>query len=411
MITIFFSFFLILAVITIISIESANLSTNQNINSFQQAYNLPKQEYYNFLGVLSNTNGITLSNKTLSILNGTIQNIYNNLFQAINISETGLNTSNVMLILPKKPSNIISYVPVTVYNQQSVSTPDPFQQLINASNIVYANYSNQKMENIEFFYLNGTIIPSWLENYTPHYAVWWIKLGSVPASSALTVYMGFAKQSSNLLNNVNDGEAPQLSSTYAEYDDGNNVFNFYSAFKGTSLNTNKWTISGSYIINNGITLNVSTTTVLTSVPTFSSGSVFDFYGEPSNNNGGAGLDFGVGDCINCNPVGDSWMVGTSNSGGSVYSLYLNSTHTATNYAQSYATWTVGLSTNGTQAFSEYNYGDEYTVTNANFVASANNYLIRLNGADSLNTFVQWIRERAYPPNGVMPYVGFGGNLP
>ena len=44
--------------------------------------------------------------------------------------------------------------------------------------------------------------------------------------------MGIASTSINLFNTVNDGEAPQLSPTYAEYDDGANVFNFYSDFKG-----------------------------------------------------------------------------------------------------------------------------------------------------------------------------------
>ena len=37
--------------------------------------------------------------------------------------------------------------------------------------------------------------------------------------------MGITSTSTNLFNTVNDGEAPQLSSTYAEYDDGFNVFN------------------------------------------------------------------------------------------------------------------------------------------------------------------------------------------
>ncbi len=78
------------------------------------------------------------------------------------------------------------------------------------------------------------IIPSWLENYTSTHAIWWIKVGSIPASSSITVYMGFASNSTNLFNNKTIGEAPQLSPTYAEYDDGANVFLSYGDFLGTA---------------------------------------------------------------------------------------------------------------------------------------------------------------------------------
>ena len=63
-------------------------------------------------------------------------------------------------------------------------------------------------QNVEFFYYNGSIIPSWLENYTSSHALWWLKLGSIPAGSSETVYVGFAPSTTNLFNTVNDGEAP-----------------------------------------------------------------------------------------------------------------------------------------------------------------------------------------------------------
>ena len=81
------------------------------------------------------------------------------------------------------------------------------------------NTGNHFGQNVEFFYANGTIIPSWLENYTSGHAIWWVKTGSIAASSTLTIYMGFANKTTNLFNNKTTGEAPQLSSTYGEYDD------------------------------------------------------------------------------------------------------------------------------------------------------------------------------------------------
>ena len=65
-------------------------------------------------------------------------------------------------------------------------------------------------QNVEFFYYNGTIIPSWLENYTSTNALWWLKIAAIPAGSSETVYVGFAPISISLFNTVNDGEAPPV---------------------------------------------------------------------------------------------------------------------------------------------------------------------------------------------------------
>jgi hypothetical protein len=103
-------------------------------------------------------------------------------------------------------------------------------------------------QNVEFFYYNGTIIPSWLENYTSTNAIWWLKIAAIPAGSSETVYVGFAPTTTNLFNTVNDGEAPQLTCPnsneanittsncpeYGKYDDGLNVFLYYNNFSTRS---------------------------------------------------------------------------------------------------------------------------------------------------------------------------------
>ena len=124
------------------------------------------------------------------------------------------------------PTGLSYYVPLNISNSQTSATPNPFQQMINITSAdngwtyINTNQTTSFGENVEFFYPNGTIIPSWLENYTSGHAIWWVKTGSIAASSTLTIYMGFASKTTNLLNNKTTGEAPQLSSTYAEYDDG-----------------------------------------------------------------------------------------------------------------------------------------------------------------------------------------------
>ncbi|MGC8533886.1 MAG: DUF2341 domain-containing protein, partial [Candidatus Parvarchaeum sp.] len=153
---------------------------------------------------------------------------------------------------------------LTITNSQTTATPFPFQQMVNitSSDPGWAYISQDFGQNVEFFYANGTIIPSWLESYTSTHAIWWVKIGSIPASSSIKIYMGFASTSTNVFNTVNVGEAPQLSPTYGEYDDGANVFNFYDNFAGTTINS-EWTQvipSGTTITqNNGITISTNST--------------------------------------------------------------------------------------------------------------------------------------------------------
>jgi hypothetical protein len=152
--------------------------------------------------------------------------------QNVNTTGTVAGTS-----ITGKPSTLTSYEPITITNSQSSATPSPFQQMVNFtssdpgfSSIATGNFG----QNVEFFYYNGTVIPSWLESYTGSNALWWLKVAAIPGGSSETVYVGFAPTTTNLFNTVNDGEAPQLSSTYAEYDDGNNVFINYDNFANLS---------------------------------------------------------------------------------------------------------------------------------------------------------------------------------
>ena len=165
--------------------------------------------------------------------------------------------------------SIAAYIPLTITS--SVQTANPFQQLVSVNMSRYSAYASSNLQNVEFTYPNGTIIQSWRENGTSNNqtVVYWLKLGSFTTA---TVYMDFFSASSNVLNTVNTGEAPQLTcpnpsdtatcSTYAEYDNGVKVFNYYTNFAGTALpNGAKILDFGlfaasnfSYHINNGLTI-------------------------------------------------------------------------------------------------------------------------------------------------------------
>ncbi len=133
-------------------------------------------------------------------------------------------TSNsIIQVSINTPSGIAAYVPITITNSQSSNTPLNFQQMVTVDSAAYSSYEASNLQNIEFFYANGIILNSWLESGNSNAAsstLYWLNIGSqIPASSSLTVYMGFASQSTNLFNTATTGEAPQLSPSYAEYDE------------------------------------------------------------------------------------------------------------------------------------------------------------------------------------------------
>ncbi len=145
------------------------------------------------------------------------------------------------------PQNIVVYAPLVINNTQTIATSSRFQQMINLSLSNFSKYINETAQyfgqNVEFFYPNGSVVPSWMEYYnaTKGYAIWWLRLGSIPEHSSETLYVGFASKNDNLFSiSKGVGESPRLSSVYGEYDDGASIFNYY--FNGSS--STEWEIHG-----------------------------------------------------------------------------------------------------------------------------------------------------------------------
>jgi hypothetical protein len=330
-----------------------------------------------------------------------------------------------------KPSALTNYIPVTITNTQSTSTPQPFQQMVNASSSVYSTYAASNLQNVEFFYYNGTVIPSWLENYTSTHALWWIKVGSIPASSSMTVYMGFASTSTNLFNTVNDGEAPQLSSTYGEYDNGANVFDFYDNFAGTALSS-QWTSSStssySIKVDDGLTISLPSGAAAGGAYVNSVNAVVGNniilqglinQGDESTTNERGLIGASISNSVyqvwdNGGSSGDTivgWSAGKDNVGNIIQAMsVLNGAYTYLNSISSnsnlniYSVF-VSDSTVGTYV----NDGSVSTTTTdvppKPLYISLSDY--STGGGAAVNSFYQWIRTRAYPPNGVMPSVTIG----
>jgi hypothetical protein len=292
--------------------------------------------------------------------------------------------------------------------------------MVNVPSSVFTGYANTAsgtaFQNLEFFYANGTVIPSWLENYTSSNALYWIKLPSVPAATSFTVYLGFAPTSTNLFNTVNDGEAPQLSTTYGQYDDGANVFNNYWNFAGTALPTGLST-TGYTTVNNGLTI-VSPPGaygIYTDTTINSNNNILEAYILDQNAYGG--LFYSISESGGAYTA-TSWFTSGTATGYSYNGVLSpnpnNQIITSVNGGQygdgaSY-TYPPGYGIYGVinvnnLAYDTLNYATIVTVPAAD-TPSGQNYYAELFAVNN-NIYAYWLRTRAYPPNGVMPSVTFG----
>ena len=332
------------------------------------------------------------------------------------------------------------YIPITLYNNQNIPTPEPFQQDIavcNGSlnignNFAYVNNPtlfnqiNPNGQNVMFFNPNnGQLFYSWYEGQLNYNGitcdVWWINLpNGIPANSNITIYMYVGNSSDNYYSQYYPyvGEAPQLSSTYGQYDNGNYVFLFYDNFAGTSLNTSKWSsfangTGASISVNNSITINGGLST----------------YGPPSY--------AGIITLVGFNPtstIADIYVTYISNKWPSVsmtngnsyssngYFVYSNGT---TGYGYGWYEYGIYFSNAGTPNFyppvivseswlsnSEEFYAFNYSATIVSIFYYSLPSLVyygfgSLAASSNGIITVQWFRVRAYPPNGVMPSIYIG----
>ena len=143
------------------------------------------------------------------------------------------------------------YVPITLHNSQSQATPAPFQQMLVVNSSRYAQYEAGNLHNVFFFYAkNMTMIPSWLAAGNSNLSsntVYWLKLASgIPASSEINITMGFAPRNESSFSAIS-GEAPQLSPSYGEYDNGARVFLEYSNFNASMAGWQPGILYGTYM--------------------------------------------------------------------------------------------------------------------------------------------------------------------
>ena len=224
----------------------------------------------------------------------------------------------------------------------------------------------------------------------------------------MTIYMKFANKKTNLLNNKTTGEAPQLSTTYAEYDDGANVFNFYGDFRGTVLNANKWDTAGS---STNIATYIHVDNLLTvsppgpgegvsvySLENFAAPNIIEWYGsftgpsptanqQPSGFNNVAIGGFQTNFCGLSNTFTFGLFLVTGCSASTVTLVQMVYTSAKSLYS---VDWTTSSVT------AKINYSNSVTAT-SNIQTSPLDISFGAGGA-GYSANVYWVRVRAYPPN-------------
>ena len=330
---------------------------------------------------------------------------------------------NIRVQATKQVLGTSYYWDITITNSQGSAVPSHFQQEIQFSPSTYAFDEAPDLGNIRF-YFGSKELYSWCESgcssTSSSNAIFWVRLPqAIPPGQNMVIQMYFLPKNVEY-SGVYAGEAPQLSPTYGEYDNGASVFNNYTDFSGTVLPSSWTAVSGTsgtdYAINNGLQL--KTTSARIQGPSVTQNFVlegdFQFISDAPN-----GWDFGVysssSSAYGLHPDGNSGTTWAT-------TYYYNNGYKAISSSGStigngyYFIWQlINNAGSITTNFDNPSYTALYTASFTNSLSGAPITLGERfdNGmtGQTLNVIFYWIRTRTYPPNGVMPSVSFGTLTP
>lgn len=424
-----------------------NVYSFNHINGEWEAifsFSLQPNENFNFLINLPSTyvsaydTSILLNGTYLSSLASKPLNLSLSYLNLTDIYITASTTAAEFKIAPINPSAVnyskFEAIPIIIDNGQASPTPSPFQEMIavnitNENAILLSdgfNTINTNGSNVRFFASTSLSFNSelyaWLEGISGGVATYWVKIpGVIPGNSQITLWMVVENSSVNF-NGIYLGEAPELSSVYGQYDNGQNVFDYY-AVNPTSIT--EWNISGKagitatapsgshYSTDSAFYANsASGDYMYTYVPLLAKNEIisFDVYTTGLGN---------VYFLANANGAGQ--MVRLDSRGGADYSGLATT--------NSWTSWTAPSSGLDERPNTWYQYdivvsGSSATAyigpasnNLATFGSTANSLIISVDGkylglvGDALGssyiTYWNGFVIRAYPPNGIMPSISFG----
>lgn len=364
------------------------------------------------------------------------------------------------------PTNILYYLPVNVINTQSSAFQANAQIPVTINAISLQPYITKSLNNTEWFFANGTVIPSWMEGntlneqalanslYSSANVLFWLRIANsvnlFPASmtSNYVIYLGIVgntpSTSNMLFSYPNTGEAPQLScvdptttntcvgiagaTSYGYWDNGNSIFPFYDNFAGTTLN-GKWTPGAQWngIVNNGLGIDCTSgstcasSNIYATYPPSAANVVYDalykyINANPASIEVGGSQTTTYGGTTNRpflqKGYSSMWLFGSSQSSH----IYLETTTPTDLGSVSKTTSTntikmLGLNwTNSGNLNITYGYSSWFKISNTLYTPLSANYLY-IGTTDkvaqnNLDGYVYYIRTRLLPPNSIMPTITF-----
>jgi hypothetical protein len=360
----------------------------------------------------------TTNGNTFITENGTLMG---SVTASINVSSQsiGIQLNNGVMLwyyvaVADVPNSIMPTFTTSSTPSSTVQLSGFYQQLFtfNTSNSKFLPDLNAQDSNFLISATNGSPLYSWIEAYNSTSLTVWSKVPNGTTSVNFQVYPQF----DNLFSPIGYlGEAPQLSATYAEYDNGKNVFEFYSNFAGTTLSS-QWTSSlgagGSITVNNGITISETGESNIQSyiqtISNFSNPIIVETYMNTSNfvsNYFWAGLATGGGVNTNGASAGYGYMEGYST--GDYYQLKIGTTNTLNGNSLSASAigsyqilGGVWNATGYEKIFSNYSTVGSFTDSTISLAKTPLSLIMGENNAGTGSITAKWFRGRAYLPNGM-----------
>jgi hypothetical protein len=300
---------------------------------------------------------------------------------------------------------VFANVSITLINSQSSSTGSNFQQVISFNPSSYAAYESNDLGNIRF-YSGATELDSWCQSGCSSGAgtsTFWIKLPSgVSANSNAIVNMEFLSKTTEY-DGIYAGEAPNATSTYAQFDNGASVFTYYDNFAGNTLSSSYTQLFNSNFgasplyASNGITLGCPTS-ASDSGFLYNSGFtppfIFDSYITRA--------DYAIGIAITNSISASGGGYSLSTWGGSVACEIAGGLSCGSGTSLQLGLGVMGGAWYSSSAQTWY---ESYTATSGSgsaFTLPSQEYIgmMCIEGSPGRIITANWMRVRAYPPSGV-----------
>ena len=319
------------------------------------------------------------------------------------------------------PTLVLYCVPVMITNTQSSTTSSNMPEKITVNWNNYNTYLASNVENIVFYVASGTL-DAWCESNCTNTATSstvWVNLGSntISSSSTITIYLGFYSTTTNNYSPTGDwGAYPTFTGTYAQYDNGANVFSKYWDWSGTSLPSG-WTATGSWTgsVSNGLNFQSSNQQAGVYIAeSLSNTQDYDNYAEITSGSNAyssyvcsVAITGGTGSA--CTGNGYIWQISNLGSGGNAMNILKSASGSYTSIGNSYDTFAsstfyvfTSVWVSSTIAI-QRSYSTDTIVSDSSY--SSESYFALTIYTGHTGT-VQWTRIRSAPPANVMPNYGF-----